>query len=395
MRDCSMVLTVSIVTAGCGGSTDREGGGDCVGLDEDGNATLCEPENGFQMATPAFEVPEGAEVQDCYFFSVPFRETGDPDEPYYVDRIEVAQNAGTHHMNIFRVTTINDLSTGATGGSVVYGSSPGADGEAPGECWRSANWGDWPLVFNSQQSTADGGYGYEDWRLPETGDGRQVVYELAPGEPLMLQTHYVNATTQDTPLRGRVLVSFHFADPADVGPRVHTVFGTHQSIEIVPAPPDEDQSFLAGCNFEHPDLTIIGANSHFHGRGKRFTISTGTPDGDAAETFYDNDSWDDPLMARDLSVPLAADRPLLYECTYNFPAGCPEGCEPLDVAEPSCGRGAQCASFGFEAACGNSFCFGPRVETMEHCNVFVYLYADEDDPAFEENFVGHSDLNCF
>jgi hypothetical protein len=353
----------------------------CAGSDAAGNVTLCKPTEGFQLATPVFDVPGGHEIQNCYFYRVP--DTGER----FVDRIQVVQNTGSHHMNIFRVQgDENALSKGADDGTVVAG----ADGQ--GECFNSADWSAWPLVINSQQSSNAGDSGEVDWTMPMSPRG-QVVQKFEPGELLMVQTHYVNATTQTSALgRGEVLANFYDADKGTMGPVLTTIFASHPSIEIRP---DIEglQSFDVACNFDHPDATIVGANSHFHSRGKDFTISTGTESGDVDETFYDNKAWDEPKMAFGLGVSLKKGDPLLYTCSYEYPVAdakgvpCSTTCEDVDTKTPSCGLGAQCENFMFTPHCGNSFCFGPIVETMEHCNAFIYLYADEPDATFEGSHV--------
>src|SRR5688572_7728698 len=106
------------------------------------DAALPDPgPDGLQLRTGLIPVEAGQEVQNCYFFEVP--------SEMLATRITLAQNVGSHHMNVFRVKTIKNLD--------------GAPGEVVqnGECWNSPNWADWPLVANSQSA------GIEDWQLPE------------------------------------------------------------------------------------------------------------------------------------------------------------------------------------------------------------------------------------
>ncbi len=156
---------------------------------------------GFQFGTPVFSIPAGIEEQDCYFFKVSdLAQSGglDPTLPVELHRVQVVQKAGSHHMNIFRVRTIVGLDP-ANG--LVQKAQNGT-----GQCFKSSNWADWPLVANTQIN------GNLDWTYP---DG--VVNELDPDEMLMLQTHYVNAETQTTPDSvGQVLVNFTVLPAADV-----------------------------------------------------------------------------------------------------------------------------------------------------------------------------------
>ncbi|MEZ4228861.1 MAG: hypothetical protein R3B89_06840 [Polyangiaceae bacterium] len=294
--------------------------------------TLPDPgPGGWQITTGDFEVPQGEEVQDCYFFEVP------GDQPFYVKRMTVAQNEGSHHMNVFRVKTIQNLD-GAPG-EVVRG----------GECWNSPNWADWPLLMNTQQG------GLTDWELPD-----DVVHRLEPGEKIMIQTHFVNASTQRTPLGGRVVMNFERAAESSSMQQLGTIFATNQSIRVCPG--DHRKKYEATCRFglDH-EVTIIGANGHFHSRGDRFTISPFDRFGGAGDPFYVSDTWDDPPMERELNVKIPAGGGISYTCEFSAP--------PDDCGDPD------------EGCC---YTFGGFVEFQEHCNAFAYFYPR-----------GDTDVNCF
>ena len=288
---------------------------------------------GWQLGTSAFSLDPGQELQQCFFFEVPY------DEPVFVKHIEIAQNPGTHHMNIFRVRTIRELD--------------GADGTivADGPCWKATNWADWPLVVNSQNE------GHVEIQLP---DG--VAHRFEPHEKLMLQTHYVNATTQATPGLGKVLVNFDRAEPAAVRAELGTAFATNQSLRICPG--ETTKTFETTCRFaKETPVTIYGANGHFHSRGRRFTMSVFDPTGNEAPApFYDSSSWDEPLFARNIGAAVPPQGGIRYTC--EFAVG------PNDCGDPN------------DGCC---FTFGGKVEFQEHCNAFVYYYPRRAD----------TDVNCF
>ena len=169
-----------------------------VDLDDPGS-------DGWQLRTGLIQVLPGEEVQNCYFFEVPF------DREVYVSGITLAQNAGSHHMNVFRMKTIKALD-GAPN-QIIEG----------GECWNSPNWSDWPIIANSQNS------GVQDWTLPEG-----VALKFAPREKIMLQSHYVNATTQKTPTDGKVVVNFFGLPEGSQPMELGTLFATNQQIEVCP-----------------------------------------------------------------------------------------------------------------------------------------------------------------
>jgi len=287
---------------------------------------------GFQLKIEPFDVAEGEESQRCYFFEVA------SDTPVFVSRFEIAQNPGTHHMNVFRVRTIKGLD--AAPGEMV----------AEGQCWTSANWSDWPLVVNSQESDPGGlgdlPDGHTRWDMPA-----DVAMRFEPHEKIMLQTHYVNATTQKTPLKARVFVNFHTIPEAQVKAEVGTAFATNQSIRVCPG--DTGKYFESTCKLSmNEPITIIGANSHFHSRGKKFTISVMDPASSSSPpAFYTSTNWHDPPMEWSLNIPVPAGGGFRYRCEYEVPQG-------------SCGN--------MEDGC--CYTFGGKVEFQEHCNAFVYFY---------------------
>lgn len=311
------------------------------------------PEEGMWVRTPEFDVDAGEEIQDCYFFSVPTQAAGD----LMVDRFELALNPGSHHMNVFRVKQLRALipgdgepiDLGGVQGTVIRG----------GECWKSPNWQGWPLVANSQQSQE-----LEPvlaWNLP---DG--VATRFVPGEQLMLQVHYVNAATQDTPYRGRAGINFHRSTDGDTM-ELGTLFATQQNIRICRSNPRVQ--YGGTCSMPTGNHTVAAVNGHFHSRGTQFSVyawdgvSTTIPPTSAR--FYQSQRWAEPDMRTGLSVPLPPGGGIWWTCDYQWvePAG---GCEAVDARDPL--HANDCC-----------YTFGPTVETSEHCNVFLYYYPKTED----------------
>lgn len=313
---------------------------------------------GFQMETEDIEVPSGVEQQDCYFFQV--RELAeahgmDPDAPVNLHRVQIAQRDGSHHMNIFRVRTIKGL--GPEGGRI----QKNRNGE--GECFKSPNWADWPLIANSQQD------GQLDWEFP---DG--VANVLQPDEWLMLQTHYVNASSQKTPADvGRVRVNFWTLPDEEVKAEMGTVFASKQSIRVCQSNPNP--TFEGSCQINSPEpVRIIGANGHFHSRGTRFDmfrwdgVTAGTPP--MSERFYTSVAWDDPPMPHspDLDIEVPPKGGVWYGCTFEWRRPDPAvGCSGLDEYDKTTNKTP-------DENLDCCYTFGPIVEKNEHCNIFVYYY---------------------
>jgi hypothetical protein len=315
---------------------------------------------GFQFKTDLRSVEPGKEVQNCYFYRVGdlAKQGGLPEnEAVNLHRVRIVQREGSHHMNIFRVKTIKGLDP--TKGSVF-----GENGA--GECFKSPNWSDWPLIANTQQT------GDLDWTYP---DG--VVNKLQPDEWIMLQSHYVNASSQKSPEGAEVAVNFHTLKAADAKQEMGTLFATKQSIRVCRNNPSP--TFTGSCQFKsNQPVTIIGANGHFHGRGKQFDMfnwdGTSIAVPPETERFYQSKTWDEPPMLRspDLNVAVKPGGGVMYSCGFQWtpPAAEAGGCEALDKydvekhpdAKPDC-----------------CYTFGPIVERNEHCNAFVYYYPKQDD----------------
>ncbi len=323
---------------------------------------------GFQFKTGDVVVPAGIEEQDCYFFKVSdlAASGGLPsNQPVELHHIQIVQRAGSHHMNIFRVRTIKGLDPAQ--GPVVYGQN----GQGP--CFVSSNWSDWPLVANTQAS------GALDWTYP---DG--VSNELEPTEILMLQTHYVNATTQQTPSgAGKVAANFFVMPQQQVTAQLGTLFSTNQSIRVCQSNPTP--TYTHACQFAggSTSLNVIGANGHFHSRGTKFDMfawdGTSPTQPPASDLFYESTNWSDPPMAHgpQLDQVVPPNGGVWYTCSYQWQQPDPSigGCDALNAADAAKGTPAS------QLDC--CYTFGPLVDLNEHCNAFVYYY-----PA-------QGNVNCF
>jgi hypothetical protein len=321
-------------------------------------STLAAPAKGqgFQFGTPLFSVNAGDEVQDCYFFKVSdlARSGGLPEnDPVNLHRVKLVQNAGSHHMNIFRVNTIVNLDPAK--GTFQHGIN------GTGECFKSPNWADWPLVANTQQT------GDLDWTFP---DGVANVFQ--PDEWLMLQTHYVNATSQATPDGAEVRVNFFTIPKEEVQHEMGTLFATKQSIRICKSNPTP--TFTGSCQIKSDQpINVIGANGHFHSRGTKFDMlawdgkSIDRPSAD--NLFYSSDRWSDPpmLISPSLDKVIQPGGGVFFSCSYQWtpPSDAVGGCAALDAYDKSKHS---------DATPDCCYAFGPIVEKNEHCNAFVYYW---------------------
>jgi hypothetical protein len=352
-------ILVLLALGGCG--SDDSGGGSDDGFTgwtlEDLTA-----DQGFSIRIPQRELEPGTEDQNCYFLRVPDLNHG---QDFFVSRVHTAQNPGSHHMNVFRVKTVlglrpedgEPIQLGPYAATVVRG----GEDYAHNPCWKSANWADWPLIANSQASTAEDPY--TDWRLPEG-----VGIRLTPGEMLMVQTHYVNTSVQPTPHGSKVGINFHrfpgSGNPVEMG----SLFATQQSIRICRSNPHV--TFSGACRFPRGQVTIAAANGHFHSRGKSFSVFSWDGKSDTqppmSDEFYVSDRWDEPPMKTDIDVKPPVGGGVWWNCEYQWQAPPPEGsCDQVDAKDPQ-HQGDCCYTFG-----GNT-------DVGEHCNLFLYYYPKVD-----------------
>jgi hypothetical protein len=292
----------------------------------------------FTFHIEPFSVPAGEEIQDCYFVEVPDQADG---ADLWVDKFRIELKPGSHHMNVFRIGTVGALD--GKPGDVVKG----------GECWKGGNWADWPLIVNSQASSEE--QPFVEWQLPAG-----VAQRFAPGEKLMLQTHYVNATTQETPGQGEVSVAFFRSkekNPVEMG----TLFAKQSKIRVCQSTPAA--SYHGTCRFaSETPIHVAAANGHFHSRGLRFGISTwdGATAPTAAQEFYQSESWDDPPMAFGMDMSLPQGGGIWWSCDYQWEKP-PTSCDAVNAADAQ--KQNDCC-----------YTFGSKVETNEHCNAFIYYW---------------------
>jgi hypothetical protein len=307
---------------------------------------------GFQFRTSVFQVNPGEEVQDCYFFKVrDLAKSGGlaENDPVNLHRVQLVQRSGSHHMNLFRVRTIHGLDPNSL---FVHG----LNGQS--ECFKSSNWSDWPLVANTQIG------GELDWTFP---DGVANVFQ--PDEWIMLQTHYVNASSQKTLDKAEVAVNWYTVPKEQVQHEMGTLFATKQSIRVCKSNPTPE--FSGTCQFKNQTapINVIAANGHFHGRGKTFDMfswdGTSVDKPADAARFYRSQAWDDPPMMRspELSLQVQPGGGVWFTCAYQWlpPADEIGGCKTLDDLDKSAQK--DCC-----------YTFGPIVEKNEHCNAFVYYW---------------------
>ncbi|MEB3298298.1 MAG: hypothetical protein VKO21_02280 [Candidatus Sericytochromatia bacterium] len=257
---------------------------------------------GVQLVVGPFEVRRGQELQRNYYLKLPV------DRPVAVTRIEFAMREGSHHCNLFKTAEATTDHFEDTFDQVPFTSYD---------------------LFAGNQSPRG------EWVLPK---GTAIFLE--PRQQLVLQTHYVNASTQVTPEKGEVKVNLWFA-PADAPlDRMGTLFANNRRLVV---PPRSQTSFTQWFVFRR-DVHVAAMTGHFHSRGRRFSVSRW--DGvRAGDLLYESLAWAEPpfISYPDPGIPIASGSGVSFTADYV---------NNSDI----------------------TVTFGGKVETQEHANLFLYFW---------------------
>jgi hypothetical protein len=274
-----------------------------------------------------FDVAPGKEVQLCRTMKL------DNTDPVAINRLNVSMSTGSHHFILFRARTPD----------IVY-----PDQIFP--CFGTVNFDEWDFMMDVNKK---GGY---DWQL-EPGQ----AFVMGPHQQIMVQSHYVNATSVQTPEGGMTNLEMTLTPLAEVKHELKGMFTVNTRINIPPHA--AEYTTTKSCSPSHP-ISIVAMTGHFHARGTRFGVDLmdlGDPvlrdtiDPDRVqETMYESLSWDSPLFAifptpkRVISDGVNS---LRFSCTFSND-------DPTSIT--------------YDSWIG----FGGHADTQEHCNLFFQYYDD-------------------
>lgn len=280
---------------------------------DDNDAQLTPPPagEGVQIVIGPFDVPAGQEVQSNYYMKLPFDDTLD------VERIEIKMNRGSHHMNFFR--TDKQYSDTVT------------------------NTFDSKAIFEEADMMVEAQVPYLSWEVPDN-----AAVRLVPHQQLIVQTHYVNASTQQTTTgKGKIVINlWKSKNPSHQ--LASMLFAVNKKVVIQP---HTDTTFTKICSFaplQDVERHILAMTGHFHSRGKTFTVETyDTKTNTPIQTIYQSLNWEEPPFkvfdaANGGPVVLAPGVGIRYTCTYHNPTD-------------------------------SVIVWGPHVETQEHSNIFIWF----------------------
>lgn len=274
------------------------------------------PTSGYQIPFGPFDVKAGSEVQLCRTFKLPNEDI----EAF--NRIQIAMAQGSHHFILFRSRF-----------------------DYPDEvfpCWGTVNFDEWDFMMDVNKAGGD------DWQLD---DGQAFIVQ--PHQQIMIQSHFVNATSVQSPAGGMAYLNLHKTPLEDVKHELHGIFTVNTRIKI---PPNGTFTTTKKCTPSR-DINIVAMTGHFHARGVEFKVDkvlNSTYPGEEDTNFgtiYDNTNWDAPTfqLYKPVSVVNGIQEALQFTCSY-------------DNTNP--------ASVTFDKTVG----FGGHADVQEHCNLFFQYY---------------------
>jgi len=297
-----------------------------------GDIRLPVPERGEQIVIEPFRVPITTESGRNYYFKLKTTTS------LWVDRIEILSPPGCDTVNIFSGDA-----------------RPFEDGFFE-DFFRVVSFSNWTLRASSQG-------GRLDWKLPP-----DVAIKFNAREQLLIQIHFANVGPQLSPVGGCAVINFHATDLPHNWKPLGSLFIQNRSLVVRE---QQTVSLDTGISFDKFDynvpVTVAAVTGHFHWRGKSFEVrlwdglarkADGTPalgefDRMGPEnTIYRTEDWRDGLFKTfDAGREIPSGWGVVYRATYEN------------------------TSF-------NLYCNGPRSETQEHSDMFLYFYPAPDPDGF-------------
>jgi hypothetical protein len=256
------------------------------------------------------KVKFGVEKQQCHPRTFPRNQDAE------INRVEMHVKGGSHHVHLYR----------PYGGEVVY---------PPKECPFAVDFSKWQLVAATQNPTLD-------WQLPPG-----VAINLGAHQPLMIQTHFVNAQTLSVKGRAKAKIKLHPMDPSHVTAHGGALFGQDRTVRVPPGSSTiKGRCALTGTGADAHDMTIMALTGHYHFRGVRYQVYKVNVDGTLGEQIYDHYGYDDPkfqIYPTEQPLTLRAGEGLEWWCSYENPTS-------------------------------ETYEFGANTQRNEHCNLFGFYY---------------------
>jgi hypothetical protein len=272
-------------------------------------------------------IAAGQEIERCKFFQVPA-------EGINVNRAVVRYVPGSHHVLLYR-TSHTSIPTTTRDGKALTADENGVFDCAEG---AAADWDVTGVVAGAQSSKAKNAATFPPG----------VAAKLAPGTVLVINTHYLNATSK--PLVAEARLNLYTLPDKDVVEEGGFLFYYNPFIRV---PARSSASSRMRCTLTQ-DITLISGQSHMHRRGVGYTANVVEPSDGALTQIYESHDWEDvPISEWSPGMALRTGQSIDYTCHYQNP-------EDRQVAQGLTTKDEMCMFLGN---------YYPRNSELETCGI--------------------------
>jgi hypothetical protein len=250
-----------------------------------GDILLAPPPEGkgiqFQMNT---QIGPGVEAEHCRFVQV-------PPEGLLINRDEVRFTKGSHHFLLYETPYTSIPTKTATGEDLAPG--------AVFDCVNRASFGFEvaKLVAGSQNSDGDSFLNFPS----------DVALRVAPGQVLLMNAHYINASAE--PIEPEVRVNLYTIPAEQVKQYGEILFWYNPFIKV--GATSTSRAHMR-CMI-HDGGTLMNVQSHMHAHATSYAAWL-----PGAEPFYTNSLWKDvPMKSFDDGMEVEAGTFIDFYCDYN------------------------------------------------------------------------------
>jgi copper type II ascorbate-dependent monooxygenase-like protein len=295
-------------------------------------------------------IQAGQEIERCQLVMAPAG-------GLFIRKDEVRFTAGSHHVLLYQ-TPYTSMPTRNRHGDEVNGAEVHDCADGAIDAWKVTG-----VVAGSQSRDGDSIVG----ELPEG-----VAIKIAPGAVLLMNTHYLNASSEAVDADARI--NLYTLPEEQVKTEAGVMFFYNPFIRV---PANGKASAQMRCPVAH-DISVVRVQSHMHRRGVGFLATRGDAAGAGQEEIYTSHTWEQvPAKGFQPLLDVKAGESLEYRCDYT-------NTEARDVTQGLTTRDEMCMLIGP---------YFPRDPAFENCA------DDQFEPAGTWTGSGKADgattLGCF
>jgi hypothetical protein len=270
-------------------------------------------------------VNAGQEIERCKFFQVPAGGMN-------VNSAVVRYLTGSHHVLLYR-TSYTSIPAATKDGKVPVIDENGVFDCAEG---AAADWDVNGVVAGTQSMKAKNAATFPPG----------VAAKLAPGTVLLINTHYLNASSQ--PLVADVRVNLYTLPNEQVTQEGGFLFFYNPFIRV---PARGTAQSRMRCTLPQ-DITLVSGQSHMHRRGVGYVAHVVDPSDGTLAPIYESHDWENvPITEWSPGMALSKGQSIDYTCHY-------QNAEDRQIAQGGTTKDEMCMFLGN---------YYPRVPELETC----------------------------